>query len=121
MSDYISKNKELPTCPFCGTHPDTLKGFACCPNDDCEIVGLGIPIAAWNRRFVCPDSNGKAVFAGNEVRLSCNDKPTEPRVGIATLPPCITLDGVDVPIRLIKEDAKKSGVTYEITLIEDKP
>ena len=31
---------------------------------------LAEAIAAWNRRYVCPDKNGKPVYAGDEVKYT---------------------------------------------------
>ncbi len=67
---------KLKPCPFCG-------GKATVDDDgqyqwvECESCGaragigrddVGPDEAAWNKRFVCPDKNGKAVYAGDKVK-----------------------------------------------------
>jgi len=73
-------------CPFCGGddihiddhahEEDSLKYIAWC--DDCGCSRDGKPteseaIAAWNKRFVDYDKDGKAVFAGDEVNIIFDD------------------------------------------------
>ena len=66
---------ELLSCPFCGSEAkneiDMPWRFVQC----CECMTTGPEtynaeeaIAAWNRRFVCLDRNGKKVFAGDKVK-----------------------------------------------------
>ena len=68
---------ELLPCPYCGSTESipakhaTQHAVMCLM---CKAMGPNMPskekaIAAWNRRFVCPDKNGKKVFAGDSVRL----------------------------------------------------
>jgi hypothetical protein len=45
-------------CQACGTSTTIFEG----KNAVAEAI------AAWNRRYVCPDKHGKAVFEGNKVK-----------------------------------------------------
>lgn len=76
---------ELIKCPFCGGEAAPISNYrmsgVCVgcehsienphPAIQCLCCG-GVMMGTseqWNRRYVCPDKNGKAVFAGNDVRL----------------------------------------------------
>ena len=81
---------ELLPCPFCGSEAkatyignDRTKSRKIevkCQNKMCRITQVtgairygfdwldDVSCAAWNRRFVCLDKNGKKVFAGDELR-----------------------------------------------------
>lgn len=67
---------ELKMCLFCGCKYSSVISNSTKYHVDCnrchatgeEKWTEAEAIAAWNRRFVCPDKNGKAVFAGDEVK-----------------------------------------------------
>ncbi len=78
-------SEELKNCPFCV--PDlvtTALGMSpypfavrCekCSTEGPEKETKAEAIAAWNRRFVCPDKNGKAVYAGDRAKAAdCEGK-----------------------------------------------
>ena len=71
----MSESK-LTACPYCGSDdcyvfPDISWFSVRCRG--CGAEGpikdtLAEAIAAWNRRYVCPDKNGDPVYAGDEVK-----------------------------------------------------
>ncbi len=80
------------TCLHCGSENSTFYPIGrmwkvgCI---DCQASGglratKAQATAAWNRRYVCPDKNGKPVYAGNEVNCIPLDyvKITHPSQGI---------------------------------------
>lgn len=61
---------ELLPCPYCGEEPVIRgEGVVMCNNTKelCQNRASVFTLAAWNRRFVCPDKNGDKVFAGDTV------------------------------------------------------
>ncbi len=84
-------NKLLP-CPYCGaTRGNALaiwkikgEGWRVgCINEECKMAKVltkpypteAEAIAAWNRRFVCPDKNGNKVYAGDKGKTAdCKGK-----------------------------------------------
>ncbi len=79
-------------CPYCGATFGsglavwklTGEGWRVgCVNEKCSMAKIlthsyptkAEAIAAWNRRYVCNDKNGKPVYAGDEVK--CRIRPTE--------------------------------------------
>jgi len=119
---------EIERCPYCGGEAEMQDGsiavdgwFVCCfeCNASSTMVFPGkvtneevraILIAAWNRRYVTDDKNGKAVFAGDEVRcvpLKCSPNLTVPHTGTIaycdiTLAWCLAVGNVKYALRLFK-------------------
>lgn len=70
------KQPKLAACPHCGSGSLSMSNYhkpfyVFC--DDCDADGPkerteAKAIAAWNRRFVTLDKNGKPVFAGDKVK-----------------------------------------------------
>jgi len=70
---------ELLNCPFCGSEAEKicpmkgdLRDLHRCSNIHCGLNRIGIPSRRWNKRYVCPDSNGDKVYAGDEVEYMWN-------------------------------------------------
>ena len=70
---------KLENCPFCnsdligvsggmGSHPFSVKCARCLMEGPPERTREQA-IAAWNRRYVCDDKNGKAVYADSHFRI----------------------------------------------------
>jgi hypothetical protein len=67
-------NEDLKPCPCCGQWPRTRltqqnQTEFRCKTEGCPLSLGWCSVAAWNRRYVCPDKNGEAVFAGDGVRV----------------------------------------------------
>lgn len=68
-----------------------------CKCDKCGAIGppaetKAEAIGAWNRRYVCPDKNGKPVYAGDKVWVSGPLLGKRERV-TSVLEPCVLFDG----------------------------
>ncbi len=75
-------------------------------------------LAAWNKRFVCPDMNGKAVYAGDEVCITASDSKGS-FTGKARILACIPVDGCPMPLEYLRCDADSEGVELFIELIQE--
>lgn len=61
---------DLKLCPYCGQEPweDQLGTWRCSNNvGSCQLarMTMGFTRKQWNKRFVCPDEDGKKVYAGD--------------------------------------------------------
>lgn len=96
-----------------------------CVNEKCvmaKVVTHPYPteaeaITAWNRRYVRLDKNGKAVFAGDEVKITASDS-SDGCEGKIQLLVCIPIDGVPMPVEYLRENGDAEGITLEIELVK---
>lgn len=118
--------ENLKPCPFCGGEAETDFGFedhdtktyfyVVCLKCGAEAIGCKTKaeaIAAWNRRFVRLDRNGKKVYAGDKVMVINDDGDIE------DMQP-ITLGGQIVSYRGDVQCITDPSFNYAIELIEEK-
>ena len=90
-TDYEGRKMSNKLCPFCGSDdchvfPDISWFSVRCRGCDGEGPVKDTheeAIAAWNRRYICPDKNGKKVYAGDEVKTAFR--------GMISLEPVMTI------------------------------
>ena len=114
-------SEKMLSCPFCGKEAKSdveLMGKSWdlweCSDDDCPNRGCYTK-EEWNRRFICPDSNGKPVSAGDKVICSIGDRvyPVHDTVIISEHTPYLRTRAVTLYDWWLKTGG-------EITLIEAK-
>ena len=106
-------SEKLENCSHCGSEPIEHQGYVYCRNGKCQIVSLSMPIAAWNKRFACNDSNGKPVFAGDDVQTKYLHGP------LCYIASCLAWAVISVEGKI--QWIFDMDDDDEITLIEDKP
>ena len=101
-------------CPWCGASPKRHGvEHVFCGTIDCPMRNEWMLTTQWNRRFVCNDKNGKAVYAGSRIKLSC---------GCCTYTVKL-IGGVDVPSNDGKSQVHGKDIDvweHEFELIEVK-
>lgn len=112
-----NKQVELAACPFCGaTRGNALavweisgEGWRVgCVNEECKMAKVltqpyptkAEAIAAWNKRYVCPDKNGNPVFAGDWCNYFSDADP----------PVRVRFVWIEPAVRYLVED--EQGLTY---------
>jgi len=59
-------------CKFVISKKTSPHDIVCCSQEKCALSKVVMFLHEWNRRFVCNDSNGDKVYAGDEVEYMWN-------------------------------------------------